>query len=323
MNINLTLIAQLVSFAVFVWFTMKFVWPPLVKAMDERKAKIAEGLAAAERGQHEQELAEKRAKDTLHQAKQQAAEIKANAEKQASMIVEEQIDIVGMKMSDDIPMLVNQFGNGEGFIRHRLDILVQANPGAMEMLDDFPGLGTGDHKIRFLAGERFQAKRHLAVGERRQDLLQHLRGIALCLLMRDPRQQISLLWRTEHHQRASQIAAESGQFRHVVRRALSYVVLWRGEVETFRFGEQPVQSDHFQSRFPGCRRIGLALLGSDVPGSRSQGKGGHFDPCVPCFRNEITLALPVPVNEQFLADGIFHDVTPDVYACEFRYGFTL
>jgi hypothetical protein len=46
MNINLTLIAQLVSFAVFVWFTMKFVWPPLVKAMDERKAKIADGLAA-------------------------------------------------------------------------------------------------------------------------------------------------------------------------------------------------------------------------------------------------------------------------------------
>ena len=47
MNINLTLIAQLVSFAVFVWFTMKFVWPPLVKSMDERKAKIADGLAAA------------------------------------------------------------------------------------------------------------------------------------------------------------------------------------------------------------------------------------------------------------------------------------
>ncbi|HPE78755.1 MAG: F0F1 ATP synthase subunit B [Chromatiaceae bacterium] len=92
MNINLTLIAQLVSFAVFVWFTMKYVWPPLVKAMDERKAKIAEGLAAAERGQHEQELAEKRAKDTLHQAKQQAAEIKANAEKQAAMIVEEARD---------------------------------------------------------------------------------------------------------------------------------------------------------------------------------------------------------------------------------------
>ena len=89
MNINLTLIAQLVSFAVFVWFTMKFVWPPLVRAMDERKAKIADGLAAAERGVHEQHLAQERAKDVLHQAKQQAADIKANAEKQAAMIVEE------------------------------------------------------------------------------------------------------------------------------------------------------------------------------------------------------------------------------------------
>jgi len=89
MNINLTLIAQLVSFAVFVWFTMKFVWPPLVRAMDERKAKIADGLAAAERGVHEQELARERAKDVLHEAKQQAAEIKAKAEKQAVMIVEE------------------------------------------------------------------------------------------------------------------------------------------------------------------------------------------------------------------------------------------
>ena len=89
MNINLTLIAQLVSFAVFVWFTMKFIWPPLVRAMDERKAKIADGLAAAERGQHEQVLAQERAKEYLHEAKQQAAEIKAKAEKQAAMMVEE------------------------------------------------------------------------------------------------------------------------------------------------------------------------------------------------------------------------------------------
>jgi F-type H+-transporting ATPase subunit b len=92
MNINLTLIAQLVSFAVFVWFTMKYVWPPLVRAMDERKGKIAEGLAAAERGHHEQQLAEKRAKETLHKAKQQAAEIKANADRQAAKIIEEARD---------------------------------------------------------------------------------------------------------------------------------------------------------------------------------------------------------------------------------------
>ena len=92
MNINLTLVAQLLSFAVFVWFTMKFVWPPLVKAMDERKAKIAEGLAAAERGQHEQQLAEQAAEKRLRKAKEQAAEIKANAEKQAAMIIEEAKD---------------------------------------------------------------------------------------------------------------------------------------------------------------------------------------------------------------------------------------
>jgi F-type H+-transporting ATPase subunit b len=92
MNINLTLIAELVSFAFLVWFTMKFVWPPLAKALDERKAKIAEGLAAAERGQHEQELAEKRAKEYMQKAKQQAAAIKTNAEKQAAMIIEEAHD---------------------------------------------------------------------------------------------------------------------------------------------------------------------------------------------------------------------------------------
>ncbi len=89
MNINLTLIAQLVSFAVFVWFVMKFVWPPMVKAMEERKAKIADGLAAAERGVHEKELAEQAAREKLHEAKQQSAEILARAEKRAAEIVDE------------------------------------------------------------------------------------------------------------------------------------------------------------------------------------------------------------------------------------------
>ena len=89
MNINLTLIAQLASFAVFVMFTMKYVWPPLVKAMEQRKAKIADGLAAADRGAHEKELAEQRAKEKLHEAKQQSAEIVSRAEKRAVEIVEE------------------------------------------------------------------------------------------------------------------------------------------------------------------------------------------------------------------------------------------
>ena len=89
MNINLTLIGQSISFAFFVWFCMKFVWPPLVKALEERKQGIADGLAAAERGKHEKELAESRAKEVLHEAKDQASDIIGHAQKRASEIVEE------------------------------------------------------------------------------------------------------------------------------------------------------------------------------------------------------------------------------------------
>lgn len=89
MNFNLTLIGQMVSFAVFVWFTMKFVWTPIVKALEDRKAKIAEGLAAAERGQHEQELGQKRALEIMQAAKHQASEIVNQAQKRAGEIVEE------------------------------------------------------------------------------------------------------------------------------------------------------------------------------------------------------------------------------------------
>lgn len=89
MNINLTLIGQSISFAFFVWFCMKFIWPPLVKALEERKQSIADGLAAAERGKHEKELAESRAKEVLHEAKDQASDIIGHAQKRASEIVEE------------------------------------------------------------------------------------------------------------------------------------------------------------------------------------------------------------------------------------------
>ena len=60
MNINATLIGQMISFALLVWFTMKFVWPPVTKALAERQQRIADGLAAGERGKHELELAQKR-----------------------------------------------------------------------------------------------------------------------------------------------------------------------------------------------------------------------------------------------------------------------
>ena len=89
MSINATLIGQMITFALLVWFTMKYVWPPLMQALEERKRKIAEGLAAAEKGQHEMELAEKKAKGVIKEAKDQAGEIVNLAQKRANELVEE------------------------------------------------------------------------------------------------------------------------------------------------------------------------------------------------------------------------------------------
>ena len=89
MNINLTLIGQSITFALFVWFCYAFIWPHLVNALEKRKKQIADGLAEAERGQHEQELAEKKAAEQLKDAKGQAADIIAQAQKRATEIVDE------------------------------------------------------------------------------------------------------------------------------------------------------------------------------------------------------------------------------------------
>lgn len=89
MNITATLIGQSIAFFLFVVFCMKFVWPPLMKILEERKKTIADGLAAAERGRHEQQLAEKKALETLKKAKQDAAEIVALAEKRAAEVADE------------------------------------------------------------------------------------------------------------------------------------------------------------------------------------------------------------------------------------------
>lgn len=89
MNLNATLIAQLVVFFILAWFTMQFVWPPIVKALDERAKKIADGLAAAERGKQDLELATKRSTDALREGKEKASELIANAEKRAAQLIEE------------------------------------------------------------------------------------------------------------------------------------------------------------------------------------------------------------------------------------------
>ncbi len=92
MNLNATIIGQMIAFALFVAFCMKYVWPPIMAALEDRKKKIADGLAAAERGRHEQELAEKRAQQVIHEAKEQANEIISQAQRRGNEIVDESKD---------------------------------------------------------------------------------------------------------------------------------------------------------------------------------------------------------------------------------------
>lgn len=92
MSINFTLFGQMITFGVLVWFTMKFVWPPLIQALDDRKNKIAEGLAAADRGASELEDAKKEVEKLLKQARSQASEIVEQAHKRANKTVEEAKD---------------------------------------------------------------------------------------------------------------------------------------------------------------------------------------------------------------------------------------
>ena len=89
MNLNATLFAQLVVFFILAWFTMKFVWPPIMKALDERAAKIADGLAAADKAKSDLALAERRATDELRKARESSNELRAGAERQGAQIIDE------------------------------------------------------------------------------------------------------------------------------------------------------------------------------------------------------------------------------------------
>jgi F-type H+-transporting ATPase subunit b len=88
-NLNATLFAQFVVFFILAWFTMKFVWPPLMKALDERAEKIANGLAAAEKGKAEMAAAEKRVQAELASAKDEGLKRIGEAEKRAATIIED------------------------------------------------------------------------------------------------------------------------------------------------------------------------------------------------------------------------------------------
>ena len=88
MNINFTLFAQAIVFTAFIWFTVKFVWPPLLRAIEARQKQIADGLAAGEQGKKSLELSSKQAEQTIQEARMRAAEIIVQAEKRDAQMVE-------------------------------------------------------------------------------------------------------------------------------------------------------------------------------------------------------------------------------------------
>ena len=89
MNINFTLFAQAIVFTAFIWFTIKFVWPPLLRAMEARQKSIADGLAAAEQGRKSLEVSSKQSEQAIQEARMRAAEIIAQAEKRDAQMIEE------------------------------------------------------------------------------------------------------------------------------------------------------------------------------------------------------------------------------------------
>lgn len=89
MDLNMTVLGQTIAMAVFVWFCMKYIWPPIMLALDQRRKAIADGLAAAEDGQKKLEEAQARFEETVRESREKATEIIQQAEKRAREIVDE------------------------------------------------------------------------------------------------------------------------------------------------------------------------------------------------------------------------------------------
>lgn len=152
MNINATLFGQLITFAILVWFTMRYVWPPIMKAMHEREMKIASGLEAAERHKRELEEGEHKVISMIREAKVEAAHILEQANKRSALMMdeakdqarEEQKRIIALaqveiarEVSQTKEKLKTQLASlaiagAEKIVRHQLDSAKQ-----MALLDEF------------------------------------------------------------------------------------------------------------------------------------------------------------------------------------------
>ena len=89
MNINMTFLGQMISFSLLIWFTMKFIWPPMNRAIEERQKKIADGLAAAERSQHDLAQAQQSVDAAMREARAKANEVIDQAHQRANQIIEQ------------------------------------------------------------------------------------------------------------------------------------------------------------------------------------------------------------------------------------------
>ena len=89
MNLNLSIVAQAITFAAFIWFTVKFVWPHMLRAIETRQKTVADGLAAAEEGKRSLEVSARQAEEQVRKARERATEVIAQAERRATQLVEE------------------------------------------------------------------------------------------------------------------------------------------------------------------------------------------------------------------------------------------
>jgi F-type H+-transporting ATPase subunit b len=154
-NINATLIGQAISFAIFVWFCMKYVWPPLTAAMQERQQQMSEGLQNAEKAQAELELAKAEVENQLKEAKQQSASLIDQANKRANQIVDDAKDTAikeGERLKQaaqaDIEQEVN---SAKEALRHQVAVLAIA--GAEKILKSSVDQNAHSEMLNNLAAE--------------------------------------------------------------------------------------------------------------------------------------------------------------------------
>lgn len=155
MDLNLTLLGQMITFAVFIWFTMKYVWPPLMKIMEERRKKIADGLAAGEQGERELEMVRIKVKEQLLEAKTEAASILEQANQRAIQVVAEAKEKARIEGERLIDLAKSEIQQEYNTVRQELmrEVSAIAVAGAERILEREVDKASNDKLIRELAGE--------------------------------------------------------------------------------------------------------------------------------------------------------------------------